>query len=642
MVANLNMLKIGFAAWLESKNTENDTQNKGDITSDVSLFTNAEAFKEYLSEELNIDFNVQSMSINDILNMEIVNGKLVDSNETETTTKQNNTLAIDLGESETVTFELNAGEQEVLITDILNELMNDETLKGIIDTDANSELSEDEVETFMNSIKGLDGDETNVSIDDVFAAIEEIKEDTFTLGDKETIEVDEIETSADITTGDAEDTEYSSDPSYTSGDPDYSYTPSPTNNNEDSTEKNKLEGMNLEELNKEYDTTQSKLTEQKTTLSNALNGSTPELEALQTSVDEAYDAYKEQLKLIDNDLAKKMEELETSVNNAQADFETKEQDYWEKEGAVNDCTTAYDNAVSKRENLESIVGGLENTDTSDMNDEEKADLSTKLTIAKEQLETAKREEKNAETALENAESAYEESEKAYNTASDTLDKAKKDKTEFEENLLEEHSEIKTYLEAYNSAKETYTTEKETAITNARLEVEVSENYINEIKTAITRAENEEATKEYKLSSDGEYDEKEGQRLVETAKQMLNEFGSSTGYCATGVSRTIQMAYGISMNGNGCDWDTNMEKLVDKGMFKEVTGDYASSTDLANLPAGAVVCWENTGGTNGGGAQYGHVTIADGNGGEISDHYQANIYTSIGGRSDQYRVFVPIS
>lgn len=132
----------------------------------------------------------------------------------------------------------------------------------------------------------------------------------------------------------------------------------------------------------------------------------------------------------------------------------------------------------------------------------------------------------------------------------------------------------------------------------------------------------------------------GEELVEVAKQMLAQYGESSGYCATGVSRTFQMAYGLSLHGNGCDWDSNMDNLVEQGAFKEVTGDYETSADLANLPAGAVVCWEATGGSDGG-AKYGHVCIADGNGGEISDHYQANIYKSIGGRSDQYRVYIPV-
>lgn len=645
MVADFNMLKIGFAAWLKSKNKEENTQTSGLTSSDISLFVNAEAFKEYLSEELNINFNTTSMSINDILNMEIVNGKLVDEGGAAVPAQTENAEDTFISGSENngngVTG-LNSGEQEMLITNILNELISDETIQGLIDTDGNSKLNDEEIEAFMHAIKGLDGDESNISLSDLFSAIKGIKDNTFKIGDNETIQSEEAEATTVSTSDVSESSSSSSGGNSSSDSGSYNYSQNSADNKQNATQKSSLDGMSLEELNKELETTQNELTDEKTTLSNTLSGSTPELETLQGQVDEAYKAYKEQLELIDEDLAKEMEEKENAVNEAQADYDEKEQAVWDQEGVVNDCTTAYNNAVSKRENLEAIVANLEGTNSGEMSDEQKADLSSKLAAAKAQLETAKTEEQNAEKALDEAEKELTTREEAYEKAGEALKEAQQNKTEFEKALLEEHSEIKTYLDAYNKAKETYNTEKTTAITDARRNVEVSENYINEIKTAITKTENTQNEKEYKINSNGEYDEEEGQRLVETAKQMLEQYGSSSGYCATGVSRTINMAYGISMGGNGCDWDTNMEKLVEQGMFAEVTDDYPSSNDLSNLPAGAVVCWENTGGTNGGGAQYGHVAIADGNGGEISDHYQANIYKSIGGRSDQYRIFIPIS
>lgn len=642
MVADFNMLKIGFAAWLESKSTEETKETSENTSSDISLFANADAFKEYLSEELNIDFNTTSMSVNDILEMDIVNGKLVDASEADTSDRNTEGAFIVNGENnENGVAEVNSGEQEMLITNILNELMNDETIQSLIDTDGNSELSGDEIEAFMNAMKSLDGDEENISLADVFSAIKGIKDNTFTIGNEDT-ELTEVEETIETVPTVSESSTSSSSGNSTSSDGSYNPSSINTGNDTSGTQKNVLEGMSLDELNKELDTTQDGLSGQKETLSNALSGSTPELEKLQDNVDKAYDAYKEQLELIDEDLAAQMEKLETAVNDAQADLDAKEQAVWEQEGVVNDCTTAYDNAVSKRANLEDIVSRLESTNTANMSAEQKASLSQQLAAAKAQLETAKTEEQNAEAALDEAEKELATREGALGDAKEVLENAKQDKAEFEKTLLEEHAEIKTYLDEYNEAKETYNSEKSTAITNARAQVQVSEDYINEIKTAITKAENKETEKEYQISGSGEYDEEEGQRLVDTAKQMLSEYGSSTGYCATGVSRTMRMAYGIEMHGNGCDWDTNMEKLVDKGMFTEVTDDYPSSNDLSSLPAGAVVCWENTGGKNGGGAQYGHVTIADGNGGEISDHYQANIYKSIGGRSDQYRVFIPIS
>ena len=94
---------------------------------------------------------------------------------------------------------------------------------------------------------------------------------------------------------------------------------------------------------------------------------------------------------------------------------------------------------------------------------------------------------------------------------------------------------------------------------------------------------------------------------------------STGWCATGVHRAVLDAFGISMGGNGCDWDTNMDKLVEMGYFEDATDQFTSPDQLVNLPAGAVVVWENNESH-----PYGHVSIATGDGHECSDHYQNQI------------------
>ena len=194
--------------------------------------------------------------------------------------------------------------------------------------------------------------------------------------------------------------------------------------------------------------------------------------------------------------------------------------------------------------------------------------------------------------------------------------------------------------AYSSAKSEYDTVKAQEEQKANALISNNQNIKNSVQAELTSRANKENEKENTSSIKGMYDEEEGLSLVETAKKMLAKYGSTTGWCATGVSRTMLMHFGIQMGGHGYQWDSNMDQLVDQGMFREVTSEYASADELSNLPAGAVVCWEATGGSSGG-AKYGHVTIADGNGGEISDHYQKNIYKSVGGRSDQYRIYVPV-
>ena len=169
----------------------------------------------------------------------------------------------------------------------------------------------------------------------------------------------------------------------------------------------------------------------------------------------------------------------------------------------------------------------------------------------------------------------------------------------------------------------------------------AQDFVNNVEiTPRVRENTATATAGTNTTSNGQYNAEKGQALVDAAYQMLDQYGETMYYCATGVSRTFSIAYGLDLGGNGCDWDSNMDQLVAQGMFVEATGDYPTADSLSTLPAGAVVCWEATGdGTPGG--TYGHVTIADGNGGEISDHHASNIYTEIGGRSDNYKVYLPV-
>lgn len=273
-----------------------------------------------------------------------------------------------------------------------------------------------------------------------------------------------------------------------------------------------------------------------------------------------------------------------------------------------------------------------------MDSTEKADISAKISELKSKITEAEQAEQKAKESIENAENKLEELKQNRDTLQGELDALNQQMSELETQISEQYPQVQESLNEYNKAKQSRDTYKTKAVSSAKSELQSAQSYVGDINSAINKLDNRDVKKEYSLNK---YDEEEGQRLVDTAKQMLAEYGESHGWCATGVSRTINMAYGIKMGGNGCDWDTNMEKLVEKGMFAEVTEEYPSAGDLSSLPAGAVVCWEATTGEGNGGAKYGHVTIADGNGGEISDHYQSSIYKSVGGRSDTYRIFIPV-
>ena len=155
-----------------------------------------------------------------------------------------------------------------------------------------------------------------------------------------------------------------------------------------------------------------------------------------------------------------------------------------------------------------------------------------------------------------------------------------------------------------------------------------------------------------------YNEKVGSEFAKKASKTGGVRGT-TGKCATGVSESYNAYFGVSMHGDGKDWDENMRT---QSNFKEISTAGLSKSELKdmlqNLPAGAVVCWESQDqngdgrlsksghGKGGAGEYYGHVTVADGNGGEYSDHYSSHLYTSRldynDFSNDKCAIFIPIA
>ena len=655
---NISSLIQGFSSYLENLN-ETSEKNYNTSSSNVSIFMYSSEFKSYIADELDIaDSSIFSKSINDILSMDVVNGKLVENkdentdsfetsedNETDETNSiqpeenipnQNETPAAENTNSGEIAQEGGEEGTEVL-TDLLNNLFQDESVISALDTDNSGELDKEEISSFIETINGADGDANNLTLDDILAGIEQIKEkanETETAEEETEPETEEINQAQNVAASTG--TPASSSGSFSGGSTGGSSIPSSSSNN--SVQEKTLDNMTREELNSELSTAESDLTEKQGALSALYDGSDSNLQALNENMENLYDTYLEELETADEEMAEQVDTLKQDIDSKQDEIDAKDQEIADQEGVVSNAEAAYNNAVSNTQQLKSSLSSLQSTDTSNMDDSQIAELNSKIAELQSKVTEAEQAEDDAKQAWDDAEDALDTLNEQRDSLQTELDNLNNDMTELEAEIVEKYPEIQESLNAYNEAKQEHDNYKSEAITSAKSEIESAQNYVNEINTAINNLDNKEIEKEYSMN---QYDAEEGERLVDVAKQMLGRYGSSTGYCATGVSRTMSMAYGISMGGNGCDWDTNMDKLVAEGMFTEVTSDYPTSGDLSSLPAGAVVCWEATGGTNGGGAQYGHVTIADGNGGEISDHYASNIYTSVGGRSDTYRIFIPV-
>ncbi len=120
---------------------------------------------------------------------------------------------------------------------------------------------------------------------------------------------------------------------------------------------------------------------------------------------------------------------------------------------------------------------------------------------------------------------------------------------------------------------------------------------------------------------------ENTTLAEAAEAMASSMGT-TGWCLKGVNNTLEEVYGFRLSYNSAY--QAIPELQSRSDFTEVTDQYPSASDLTNLPAGAIVVWENSSNH-----QHGHISIALGDGREASDHIQ-NQTTSYG---TQYHVFI---
>lgn len=509
--------------------------------------------------------------------------------------------------------------QQKALNDILKTFLELEDIQKAADSDGDGKLSEAEAKEFLASIMGNDGDASTITMSDIDKAIEKMGIDLNEIANKAAEDVLEDKKAEEADSASPS----SSGGSVSSGGVSGSSGPSSGISKQDT---QKTTAETVEELEAQLadeeslkasvqELIQEKIQEQDDIISEAMNeensGFTPE----------AKEEYDDEKAKIDGDIKTKDTEIEGQKSIIQ-----------ENEATMSSTKEAIGSLEEQKSSLESQLGSI--SDDDEKAADKRADINSKISNIQGEIDTKQGEYDRAEEAKKAAEDEKERLEGEKKTLETNRDRLMDEI--IKKHKLDVNPDVKKTIQDAQSEIQKIRSDGQEAITEC-------DNNIQDFKTKIAQAK--EAEKTQATIKENEFKQGlglTGEELVDVARQMLDRYGSSKGYCATGVSRTFQMAYGLSLGGNGCDWDTNMDKLVEQGAFIEVTSDYKTSDELSNLPAGAVVCWEASGNGSTGGAKYGHVTIADGKGGEISDHYAANIYKSIGGRNDLYRVYLPVT
>ncbi len=160
---NFEALKTGFFSYLEEKLGGEDKKPEQLQDSAISVFMYSSEFKDYLVEEVGADASIFSKSINEIMKMDFVNGKLVEPEEESG----------DTFETEDGVSGEEAPENSDFMTNIMNEFFADENVISTLDSDASGDLNIDEVNAFYQNISA-DNETGEITFDDMAMSFQNI------------------------------------------------------------------------------------------------------------------------------------------------------------------------------------------------------------------------------------------------------------------------------------------------------------------------------------------------------------------------------------------------------------------------------------------------------------------------------------
>ncbi len=502
---NLDSLKIEFIQYLEDKGEVSADEKLSPL--DVSIFTYSSLFKDFLQEEGIIDITMASESLFDILKMNIdENGKIVEGE------FQQQSEDGDIVDESQDNIPDEESQQQSLFTQIFNELVDDNDFFDTLDGDNDGKISQEDKNQFFNTIKNLDGNDEDISISDLLDASGLISENKFDeLTDTtDTTDTTEEQTDNDITEN-TENTQSTQNikpkstqvSNYSAPKGNYGSANMPNNASQPKEKEKSLENMSKPELETELESAKSSLQEKEGLLASYTDDSAPELVSLKETVEQNYEAYKTQLDLVDTELAEQMEEIETAISEKENEIATQEQVITKQEVEYLEASNNYESATQKVASLEQLVSDLSNINKSGLSQEQISEIDSKLANAQEQLNTAKNEQSEA---LSNKSAKYD----SLNTAKEKLKELKQgenglqslneSKQDLENTINEKHPQIKELMEAYNSSKSDYASQKDLLIKNAQDAVISAQNRINEVNSALNNVENKKTTKELSFNT----------------------------------------------------------------------------------------------------------------------------------------------
>ena len=609
--------------------TVNDTNESIMLYSDV--------FKKYIKNKIGI--NVDSVKLSDLLDMEYKDGKLTKTNDSLNQQEENHNENINENEPENTNINLQDAESnngdDATILDFLNAYIEDDKFLGAIDYDNDKTLSKDEINQFLTKINGYDGDNENLSLEDIFMATKSITDGTFnsnTQSIADGSETGEDSVSSPESTNNTQASSNAQSASHSGGGGGGNYSGSDSTGTQENKESTSaLAKMSESELQTELQNANNSLATKQEELAGIVNGTNSEISTKQKEVDDLYQTYLDETTKVSPELAKLIQDITTKEQEiTDADLKIVS-----AENNISVCETAKTNAEANLTNLKTKKDELDAQKSApNITPEQLASINSKIEKINIEIEAANTAKTQAETDLAAANAAKNQATADKATKESELAALNAQKAELESDVEAKNPAVKTAKDAYENAKKELDSEKTKLAETKLTEIYQAKDYVNEVQNAI--ATNKTNNQNSEFSTEPQYNKELGEALAKKAEQIAKSM-NTIGSCLNGVGYTLRKFFDkktvLSTLGHAYLAD---EKLSNdeflKKYFKKVD---VKRDDLKNLPAGCIVVWQRGGPTKGG-QKSGHIAITLGGGKEASDHVQKQVV-----RNCSYSVYYPV-
>ena len=540
----------GFKKYL--KELSEITGKKYNLNSTVSLFSNKKEVKQYFENELGVDTSDilnKGISASEIDNLSVKNGKLVrggakagkesdgtslfdlvkqkndaeksENSSSDSSNSKDGSVFNDASQTTTGKSILQDSKTKAnkaagdTVADVFNLLMQDEEFTKTLDTDGDGEINDEEMKAFFNTIKGSDENDKVVSLDDILTAAGDISDGK--------LKTEDIKEEQDKT----EDSDSSSGASGASGGGGVGGSGGVSGSggsgstaaaNTQTTDEKTLDNMSSKEIEAELKTKRSDLDSKNKDLNEALEGKSEELQKMQDKIDDSYKDYQKEMEKVDKKLAKEIDAKKQEVDTKEQAIRTQEAQIATDEQAVTDAETKVTDASSQRQNFENIVSELEASKGDSKDLTKSAEIDSKISAAKEQLEKAKANEDKAKTAKTEAENKVKKDNEEKTKLETELETLNQEMEELEKQLNdkatdEQKEKLEKLKEEWTKNKEDFETKRTELADKAKTEVKAAQKEVDTYEKALTEAKNRENQKEYGNSDISE-------DIIEFAKKYL--------------------------------------------------------------------------------------------------------------------------